>query len=514
MRSDVKCYRFLFPLLALLALTPPATSQQAIDPAAIDTLIKGTLQSWNAPGAAVVIVRGDQIVYLRGHGVKEAGSENAVTPDTQFAIASTSKAFTCTAIAMLVDEGKMAWDDPVRKYLEAFRLSDPLADASVTVRDLVCHRTGLSRHDLLWYGAANSREEILRRIGLIKLDRSFRSTFQYQNIMYLAAGQASGAAAKTSWEDLVRARIFDPLGMSTANFSASVAGKAADHATPHVKVEGKVRPIPWKNIDNVGPAGAINSGVRDLGKWVRFQLGDGTVDGKRLLSAAQMTELHSPQMVISMDGPTGVPGYSKANNPETNMMSYGLGWVIQDYRGRLLVSHGGSIDGFRSQVALLPKEKLGLAIVSNLGRTSLPEALRNNLVDLLLELPKRDWNEHYQEQLKKQLAEQRAKDKERDAKQHKGTKPSRELSAYAGTYEEPAYGKLTVVANKEALELRWSSFTARLEHFHFDTFTARGEQEQIDNPLANVTVQFLLDADGNVAKVELLNRSFQRFKGK
>ena len=503
----------LLPLLGLLVLAPAAAAQ-AVNEAALNALVNEAMTAWQVPGAAIAIVRDGQVIYLKGFGYRELGSDQPVTPETQFAIASTSKAFTATAIAMLVDEGKMAWDDPVRKYLDWFRLSDPLADANLTIRDLVCHRSGLARHDLLWYASPNSREEVLRRIGLVKLDRSFRSTYQYQNIMYLAAGLAAGAADKSSWEQVVQKRIFDPLGMTGANFSVTVATRSPDHATPHVKVKEKVRPISWKNIDNIGPAGSINAGVSDLSKWLRFQLGDGTFEGKRLISAARLAETHSPQMVIPMDGPTGVPSFTKAMNPETNLMSYGLGWVIQDYRGQLLVSHGGSIDGFRAQVALVPKAKLGIAILSNLGRTQMPEALRNNLVDLLLDLPKRDWNEHYLTQAKKQREEQEQRKKEREAKRHKGTKPSRELSAYTGVFEQPAYGRVTITADKEQLMLEWSSFKVRLEHFHFDTFTARGDPDREDAPLNDVPVVFTLDADGEVATVSLIGQEFKRVKPK
>jgi hypothetical protein len=188
--------------------------------------------------------------------------------------------------------------------------------------------------------------------------------------------------------------------------------------------------------------------------------------------------------------------------------------VIQDYRGQLLVSHSGSIDGFRAQVALVPKAKLGIAILSNLGRTQMPEALRNSLVDLVLDLPKRDWNAHYLEQSKKRLAEERERQKEREAKRHQGTKPSRELTAYAAEFEEPAYGKLTVSMEKEALVLAWSSFQARLDHFHFDTFTAKIDGDRLENPLNNAPVVFALDADGEVAKVSLLGQEFKRLKAK
>jgi CubicO group peptidase (beta-lactamase class C family) len=491
-------------LFLALQTTAPA---QSIDPAAVDGLVQEALRAWQVPGAAVAIVRGNEVVYLKGHGVRELGQTAPVTPDTLFACASTSKAFTTTAIAMLVADGKMAWDDPVSKYIEYFRLSDPLADRQVTLRDLVTHRTGLSRHDLLWYGSPWGREEIIRRIGHVKLTQPFRSTYQYQNIMYLTAGQAAGAAAKSSWEEVVQKRIFEPLGMAGANFSVKDAQKAADHATPHLKQADKIAAIPWLNIDNVGPAGSINAGARDLSKWLRFQLGDGTFEGKRLLPAARLHELHSPQVVIPMDGSSGVPSFTRAMNPETHLMSYGLGWVVQDYRGRLLVNHGGSINGFRAQVALLPKEKWGLAILSNLGRTSMPEALRNSLVDLILAAPKRDWNALYLELAKKADEAQKKREKDREAKRRPDTKPSRELKAYAGTFEEPAYGRVTVSLEGGALLLQWSSYKLKLEHFHYDTFAARASE-----PIGFRQVVFTLGEDGEVDRLSFLDQEFKRVR--
>jgi hypothetical protein len=213
-----------------------------------------------------------------------------------------------------------------------------------------------------------------------------------------------------------------------------------------------------------------------------------------------------------MDGATGVPSYARRMNPETNMMCYGLGWVVQDFRGQHMLSHGGSIDGFRSQVALVPKARLGIAILSNLGRTQMPEALRNNLVEMILELPRRDWNAFYLGHHKKQLEETRTRQKEREAKQQKGTKPSHDLAAYAGTFDDPAYGPVTVTVDGESLVLKWSTFTARLEHFHYDTFTARGDSKVLDNPLGEVPIVFTLNADGAVTAVNLLSVDFKRVK--
>ena len=490
--------------LFIVLLLQAAALAQSIDRAAVDRIMQGALAAWRVPGAAIAIVKGDEMLYSKGCGVRERGEARPVTPETLFAIGSTSKAFTTTAMAMLVDEGKMAWDDPVRKHVEFFRLSDPLADRNVTLRDLVSHRTGLSRNDALWYGTPWGREEIIRRIGLVQLTQPFRSTWQYQNIMFLTAGYAVGMASKSTWEEFVQKRIFDPLGISGANFSVTVAEKAPDHATPHRKHrDGKIERIPWRNIDSIGPAGSINAGVADLSKWLRFQLGDGTFQGKRLVSARNLEETHTPQMVMRIEG----PAKELTQHTETNQMSYGLAWFIQDYRGHHLVWHSGGIDGFITSVTLVPKEKLGIAIVSNLSPTSLPPAVRNSVLDLLLGLPKKDWNAIYAEQVKKAEAEQKKRQKEREAKRQKGTRPSRDLAAYTGAYEDSAYGMARISLEDGSLALQWNGWKRRLDHFHFDTFTALDRNEEDLDQLV-----FHLGAYGDVAAVEYLGQTFKKAK--
>jgi CubicO group peptidase (beta-lactamase class C family) len=492
---------------AILVLVPAAHGQ-SIEAAAVDTIVQDAMKAWQVPGAAVIIVKGNQVLYAKGHGVREIGSDQPVTPDTLFAIASTTKAFTTTAIAMLADDGKLSWDDPVRKHVDFFRLADPLADRDVTLRDLVTHRTGLSRHDLLWLGSPWGREEIIRRIGSVPLTKPFRSAYQYQNIMYLTAGYAAGKANGSTWEELVQKRIFDPLGMAGANFSTKDAVKAADHATPHGKsAAGKIEAIAWRNIDNIGPAGSINAGVRDLGRWLRFQLGDGTSEGKRLLSERRLAELHSAQVVVPLDGTSEVQSFTREMNPETSMMNYGLGWAIQDYRGHLVVSHGGSIDGFRSQVVLLPKAKIGVAILSNLGRTQFPEAVRNGLLDLAIDAPRKDWNEYLLGVARKAEAAQAGQARKREAERHKDTKPSRDLAAYAGNYENSAYGTVAVSLEDGALVAQWSSFKVKLEHYHFDTFSARG-----DRLLDKQLLTFTLDAEATPSRLTFLDQLFSRVK--
>jgi CubicO group peptidase (beta-lactamase class C family) len=499
------CCALAFLPLALALPRYAAAEAPPLDAAAVDALVREGLKSWQVPGASVAIIRGDEVLYLRGAGVRQHDKTDAVTPDTVFAIGSTTKAFTSTAMAMLVDEGRMDWDDPVRRHVESFRLSDPLADQHATLRDLVTHRTGLSRHDMLWYSSPWSREEIVRRIGQVKLNRPFRSTYQYQNIMYLVAGMAVGNASKTTWDDFLQKRLFEPLGMTSASVSTTTLAKVTDKAEPHLLDDnGKLKTVPWANLDNVGPAGSINASARDLTRWVRFQLAGGTLDGKRLVSEENLLETRTPQMVMRLEG----GGKLTAEQTETSQMTYGMGWQVQDYRGHLMTSHGGNIDGFTARVALLPRDKLGIVVLANRNGSLMNTALSHSLTDLLLGLPKKDWNAWFQSRAKAGAEQAAAAKKTLQEKRKKDTRPSRELASYCGTYVDPAYGTARVTLENGALTLEWSSFKTRLEHWHFDTFTAKGH-----DALDETQVTFSLDAEGEVTRLSALGAEFTRTKG-
>jgi CubicO group peptidase (beta-lactamase class C family) len=501
--TGLKLRNVVLALAVVLALSLSA-SAQAVDQAALDALMSESMKHWQAPGSAVVVVRGDEVVYLKGFGVKDVNTKQPVTPDTIFAIGSTTKAFVTAAMAILADEGKMNWDDAVRKHLPYFRLSDPLANENVTMRDIVTHRTGLVRHDLLWYGAPWSREEIIRRVGFVPLSYGFRTTFQYQNIMFLTAGQAVGAASGGSWEEFTQKRIFDPLGMKSANFSALKAEQSPDHASPHSKRSAGIEVVKWRNIDNVGPAGSINASARDLSNWIRLHLNDGVVDGKRLISSENLRETHTPQMVIRNEGRWRL----FFPESETSQLSYGLGWFINDYRGHKLVMHGGTIDGFRASVMLVPKSKVGVAVLVNLTGSQMPEATCYNIVDLLLGLPKKDWNAYISEEAKKFEVAQTNAMLARSDKRHANTKPSRDLAAYSGVYEDAAYGQAQVFLDAAKLVIQWSSFKSRLDHFHYETFTAA------EDGLRTEQAVFTLGADGEVNGMNFLGVNFKKAKAK
>ncbi len=495
--------RWSVPVFILLIL-PLAVHGQAPDEKKLDAMAADALKAFNAPGTAVVIVHEDKVVYLKGHGVRELGKTEPVTEDTIFQIASCTKAFLAMLIAMLVGDGRMDWDDPVRKHVPYFRLSDPLADENVTIRDMLCHRTGLSRHDLLWFRSPLGPEEVIRRIGQVKMTSSFRSTWEYANIPFMAAGTAVSLVEKKPLGESFKERIFTPLGMKTASGNAADFLKATQRATGYrTGDKGELESTAPIIYDSRG-AGDIMASPRDLGQWLLFQLGDGTFDGKRLVPAKHFHETHAPQMVVKLT-PT-----LKNTYPETNQLSYGLGWFVLDYQGHPLLMHGGSLPGFRTLTVLVPKAKLGLVVLTNRNPTFLPEALARTVIDRYLNLPEKDWNAYYVKQEKNQTAEKNKKEASVKAKRVAGTKPSHDLKTYAGTYENPAYGKAVITEGKDGLSIRWSSFDLPLNHWHYDTFRGHAPGEYV---LEGEFLVFNFNADGGVLNIRWLGQEFTRQKG-
>jgi len=365
---------------------------------------------------------------------------------------------------MLVDEGKMKWDDPVIKHLPGFLLKDPYVTREITLRDLLAHRTGLSRLELVWYGSPASREDVLRRMRYAKVS-GFRSGFGYQNVMYMAAGQTIPTVAGKSWDEFVSQRIFKPLGMTSSNTSIKAFGKADNVATPHEKSEDKVKVIPWRNIDNIGPAGSINSNVVDMAQWLRLQLGEGTYNKHRLLSSGAIKEMRMPQTVMRNEGTMA------KLFPDTHFMAYGLGWMLQDYRGQKVVQHGGGIDGMISLVAMIPEKKLGVVLLTNMEGQQLTTALAFRIFDTYLGAPPRDWSAELHKTMKGLEDLQKETKKKQEKERVQGTKPSLAPERYAGTYKDDLYGEIKVAKEKDKLVLHFGpSFVGDLEHWNYDTF--------------------------------------------
>ncbi len=462
----------------------------------LDEYVNKALAEWEIPGLAISIVKDDKVVLAKGYGVRKLGDPAPVNERTLFAIGSAGKAFTAAALAVLVDEGKVKWDDPVTKHLKDFELFDPYVTREITIRDLLSHRTGLERGEFLWYGSALDRSEILRRLRYQKPAHSFRSTFTYNNIMLLAAGQIIPAVTGKSWDDFVRERIFTPLGMSSSNTSVTAFKGLDNVATPHAKIADKAQPIPWRNVDNIAPAGSINSTVTDLARWLRLQLGEGAFESKKLISAGAFKEMHKSQMIIPYEPPITLTA------PDAHFASYGFGWFLHDYHGRKLVEHGGAIDGMIALVAMVPEEKLGIAILTNLNGNQLPWALMYRVVDAYLGRPQRDWSATMLK-TRKSLEEQAAAAKKKTEEARvKETKPSLALERYAGSYKDEMYGEAKVTFEQGRLTLHYSpAFTGEMEHWHYDTFRARWP-----NPvMGEAFVTFTLNAQGKVGEMKVQN---------
>ena len=511
------------PAAATLGAQAPAAAAREPYPG-FDAYVDAALKTWQVPGLALALVRNDSVVYARGYGVRELGKPAPVDARTVFAIGSSSKAFTAAAVAMLADEQKVRLDAPAATYLPGFQLFDPYASRELTVRDLLSHRSGLARGELVWYGSGYDRDEILRHVRFLPPSWSFRSQFGYQNIMYVAAGQVVAHTANASWDDFVARRIFTPLGMTSSSTSLRALAGRTDLATPHALADdsavvtsagparvgptnvgpanagaasvgpGVVRPVVWRNIDNAGPAGSINSTVLDMAQWVRLQLGDGLYGGRRLVSRRMMAEMHTPQIVVPLDTA------SKRVNPATHFSTYGMGWFLEDYRGREVWHHGGNVDGFTALVAMLPEEKLGLVILTNMNGTGLPTALMRRVFDLHLGGPARDWSGDLRRRAEEQRIRARAGSAKLEAQRVPNTRPSLPLSAYAGTYVDSLYGTVTVREDGGTLQMAFGpTWHGELRHWHFDIFRSR-----FDTPvLGPFFVEFHPNAQAKVDEVQL-----------
>lgn len=509
--------RRLAPALALSALAVttfvvPVTAQGTKGRAAagspdtramlleLDRYIPKALADWNGAGIAVGIVKDDSLIYAKGFGVREVGKAEPVDDRTVFAIGSNSKFFTAVAAGMLADEGKLSLDDKITKFLPWFQLYDPWVTREFTLRDAMSHRSGLGRRaDALWYGTPFSRDEIIRRVRYLVPNTSFRTEFGYQNIMFLTAGQTLAAAAGKSWDDLMRERIFQPLGMTSSSTSVRELTSQSNIATPH-SLDGDMarpKPIPYLDIDNVAPAGSINSNVQDMARWMRFILAGGTAGGKQLLKSTTLADITSPHTIAQRI-------VNDTLNPSRHFSTYGLGIGVSDLLGVKVLQHTGGIDGMLSFVGMVPERKLGIVILTNVaGRNALYAALGNRILESFLGGATRDWSAIALDQTKK--GEQAAAERFRSqmAQRVPNTTPSHPLADYAGTYRNTMYGDATVTLEDGVLMLRYPKAIAfKLSHFNYDTFLGTSATALAIGPDASA-VQFKLDPLGKVSAVEV-----------
>jgi CubicO group peptidase (beta-lactamase class C family) len=489
-------FRFLLLLSLTIALNGRLSSQNNQNIDQLSRYIEDARVMWNVPGVAVGIIYNDSIVLLKGYGEREVGKKIFVDENTLFAVASNTKSFTATAIGMLVDEGKLKWDDLVTKHISWFQLYDPYVTMNLTIRDLLCHRSGLTTFsgDLIWYGSTHSREDILRRAANLLPKHGFRAEYGYSNIMYLAAGQVIENVSGKSWDDFIKERILLPLAMNHSNTSTLALDLKGNTAIPHNDVEDKVIAIQYLNWDNIGPAGSINSSASDMLKWLKLQLDNGVANDQQLVSKKVLREMWSPQTIQK------VSPFSERTWPSTHFKSYGLGWALMDYHGKKIISHSGGYDGMISYSAFVPESKLGFVILTN-KNSSLYMPLAYKIMDTFLSTDTFDWSSHFYELIKKN--EEASKKEEADKLSAKAdfTSPTLPLENFCGTYSCKIYGEVKVELNNKELYIHFLQtpiFHSPLKHLQYNTFSIKFP----DVPsLPSGKVAFILGMDNSVDKL-------------
>lgn len=464
-----------------------------------EAYVQRTMAAWEIPGVAVGILKDDSVVYAKGFGVKELGKPGAVDTGTIFGNGSTTKAFTAALIGTLVDEGALTWDDPVVDHIPGFQLYDAYATQEVTVRDLLSHRTGVAAraYQLLQYwGSETTRPELVRRLRFEPKEASLRSAFIYHNTTYTAAGSVAEAVKGRSWEDLVRERIIDPLGMSSTTPLISDFLGQENVAMPHTRFGGEVFAVPWLDLSNIGPAGSMSSNVVDMLEWLRMFLNEGVHGGTQILSKESIEEMFSPQVAMPSSNVTG-----------SHFAAYGLGWQLTDFRDRKVILHTGSAKGFRALMVLVPEENLGMIFFCNRHVSQYPIALMRTLLDRYLGTP--DAPDRSAELLASiQAAEEATREQEAQLGRHRvsGTSPSLPLDQYTGPFADSLIGRVGVRLEGETLVWDVSpAFVGEMEHWHYDVFRVKNWRDPLweDYPSMRPFVTFVIDPGGQVREMRV-----------
>jgi CubicO group peptidase (beta-lactamase class C family) len=490
------------PLVLALALVPALPAQPPPLPRDLDRYVADVMRTFEVPGVSLAIVKDGRVLLAKGYGVRKLGDPAPVDAKTLFGIASNTKAFTATALGLLVEEGKLEWDAPVIRYLPWFQMWDAWVTRELTVRDLLVHRSGLGlgAGDLLWWPPTPlDRTEIARRLRFIEPATSFRTAYAYDNVLYTVAGEVIETVSGQTWEDFVSSRILARVGMTGSNVMHSGAGLAGNVATPHARIEGTVRPVAPFLSDNTNPAGGINAGAEDMAKWLIVQLDSGRLhDSVRLFSPRTARELWTIVTPI----PSG--------NPPPELMAlragfngYALGFGIRDYRGEKVVTHTGGLPGYVSRLTLVPDRKLGIMVLTNQESGAAFEAITYRVLDHYLGAPPTDWLAAFRTVSARSDSMMAAAEARTAAARDTASRPSLALGKYAGTYTDAWYGDVAIALESGRLVMRFGNTPALvgdLEHWQYDTFVVRWRDRELR---ADAFVTFNLEPDGSIAEARM-----------
>ncbi|MBI1780003.1 MAG: serine hydrolase, partial [Sphingobacteriales bacterium] len=465
--------------------------------AGLDTFVTRVLKDWHAAGVGIAVIEKNKIVYTGGFGLRDVENKLPVTENTQFAIGSCTKAFTASLIGMAVKDNKLDIDKPVTDYLPELKFSKENLTAHVTVRDMMCHRTGLPRHDLAWYGSSSSRDSLIYAIRFFEPSAELRQIWQYNNFMFLAQGVLAQKLYGKPWEMLIKEKIFDSLGMKNSNFSITDLEKNPDHSIGYNVKNDSIKKMKYMNIDAIGPAGSINSSPKEMANWVMTWVNGGKFNGKEVIPAAHVQQAMSSQMVISGSLPDKL-------NPDVNFANYGFGWMLVSYRSHYRVEHGGNIDGFSASTCLFPGDSIGIVILSNQNGSTVPVIIRNFIADRMLGLSFRNWNQQRLDDAAKAKKAAKERMNSDSVNQKQGTKPSHALNEYEGTFKNNGYGKLVVSTKDNHLQIDYGQLNFRLKHYHYDIFNAYPTNEGMDAEEDDPTkIDFRTNLKGEIESVSI-----------
>ncbi len=478
------CLTVLVFALSIQAQTP--TDKRLMG---LEAEVNKILKDYKAPGVSIAVVEKNKVVYTGGFGYRDAEKKLPVTENTLFAIGSCTKAFTSAMLGALAEDGMLDLDKPVRNYLPELKFYNEHLNAHVTIRDMMCHRTGLPRHDFSWYGSTASRMELLKRIEYQEPTAELREKYQYNNFMFLSQGVLLEKLTGKSWETNIKERIFTPLGMDNTVTKVADWEKSNDRSLAYNLVNDSIaKVIPYRNIDAVGPAGSINSSAKDMAKWLITWINGGKYNGKQIVPA----KFRNEAMTIQMSN----GGLPSMESPDVHNFGYGLAWGVSSYRGHYRVEHGGGIDGFITTTGFFPTDSIGIFVCSATGNVS--SAIRNLIADKMLGLSYKDWHKQLRDAfVKARFAALMAPKQNEDPTKIKDTKPSLNLQEYAGKYSNKGYGTLEVKYNGSNLIADYNSTQLNLKHKHFDLFVGY-PQEDAEN---GTDLFFQLNKMGKVEKV-------------
>lgn len=482
-------------LSALLIVLPLITSAQPIDVQkklkGFDQTVEKILRDWNVPGCGIGIVVKDKLVFARGYGYRDLENGLPVTPNTLFQIASNTKLFTSTSLGFLVEEGKIDWDKPVRNYVPQLQFYNDELNASVTIRDMLSHRTGISRHDAIWVRTDFSRMELLDRIKYLEPSIPFRSGPLYNNLMYVAAGQSIEYLSGLTWEEYVTKKIFEPLEMYHSMFVVEDMLEQPDFMKPYYEKRDTtilLRSLYYTQNQGLGPAGSIISSINDLSNWVITQINGGKFKGNQVIPAGIIKETMKPSIPYS-----SVPDRYFEN---LNAM-YGMGRATSSYKGHYLAQHGGSIGGIYSNISIMPADSIGVIVFTN-RVSQLPGIIAFIVYDRLLGLPETPWSDRGLKDYLKGRETARESRKKPDADRVMGTSPSHKLADYAGIFEDPAYGKVYISFRNDSLSFKFNQYELPLYHYHYDRFMTPDDQLY-----GKWSLMFSTDAQGEIIQVKI-----------